>query len=145
MQSMRLILFFFLLAAVLPGCKNGKTATQQASEKPSAQEHSYSDMELLFGMGGGVTGKYEEFLVQPTGQVLKKGYTDEEPVPWKKLDRQQTDSLFAKAVALDLRQVQHNIPGNLTRYLEFRGKRPLPPDYLGRFPKPSSREGEYLF
>jgi len=102
------------------GCKNGKSVSQETPVNTSNATVDYAGVELLFGMGGGVTGKYEEFLVQPTGPVLKKGYTAETMAPWKKLSRSQTDSLFARAMVLDLKQVHHNVPGDLTRYIEFR-------------------------
>ncbi len=83
---------------------------------------NYTDIQLIAGTSGGVSGMIREYSLLDNGQLFQtKGITDE----WKELPRLKkslTRDIFTRATDLDLETIKFNHPGNMTYYLTL--KRP---------------------
>jgi len=81
-----------------------------------AQQKKSSYSEITFGSGGGITGKYIEYTLNPNGKLLKNVF-DNKPTLLKQLDKKQCQALFEKAAALKLENIDLNVPANMNKYI----------------------------
>jgi len=80
---------------------------------------TYKKQVLYFGNGGGFAGALTEYSLMDNGQLFGKS----SPVgEWQKLDpidKIQTEQLFSQIEQLGLRNIKHNIPGNMYSFIRI--------------------------
>jgi len=81
-----------------------------------AQQKKSSYLEITFGSGGGFTGKYIEYTLNPDGKLIKNIF-DNKPSLLKQLDKKQCQALFEKAASLKLESIELNVPANMNKYI----------------------------
>lgn len=132
---MRIASLFFasVLLLGMVSCKNKKAAstapasTEQTAKAATSEEKAPTEPEkkeqtraIVFGNGGGFTGKYQEYLLQEDGQVLMKDFRREEHTPHKKLTRDETAAIFSRMESFNPTTINVSDPGNMSYYLEWR-------------------------
>jgi hypothetical protein len=74
---------------------------------------------ILFGKGGGFTGKYDEYFLSKNGNIYKKDATTNSFTKIKDLSRKETISIFKQVDTDALFELGFNHPYNLTSYIEI--------------------------
>jgi len=101
----RILLSFFIIALFTSCSSSGKLADDKKSEK------------LIFGSGGGFTGKYISFEIHKDGHVFNI-LSDNLQNEVKKLRKKQTREIFTQVNKLKLNQPAFNHPGNMTWFIK---------------------------
>jgi hypothetical protein len=74
---------------------------------------------ILFGKGGGFTGKYDEYFLGKNGNIYKKDATTNAFTIIKDLSRKETISIFKQIDTDALFELGFNYPYNITCYIEI--------------------------
>ncbi len=74
---------------------------------------------LVFGQGGGVTGKYTEFALVSDGTLYSCEPKTGQRTKVKKIARRELRRFFSDAESLGLLSLQFNNPHNMNHYLIF--------------------------
>lgn len=91
-----------LLLGLLFSCGGSKLAEAESSEY------------LFLSRGGGVTGRYEGYILHENGSVEKTdGELQEKPIPSGKLSKKEAAKLFSEWEALSKKKVMPFKPGNM--------------------------------
>lgn len=80
---------------------------------------SLPKQQLIFGSGGGFTGKYDSNLLLENGQIFKKDFLNSQFIEQKGIRKRKARAFFRAADELELGQMDFNHPGNLSMFLEF--------------------------
>lgn len=78
------------------------------------------DKQLIFGSGGGFTGKVTQYILLENGQVFTSDGPDSENKELKIIDKKTALKLFDEAEKLHLEDRDFNHPGNMYYFLEFK-------------------------
>jgi hypothetical protein len=106
-----LILGFSALALLvfLWSCKSKKVATDPVTQ-----------IGLVWGSGGGFTGKSTTFKLLESGEIYKtEGTQGATMLPMKPIKAKVAKAMFSAARELNLAEVSQNTPGNMYNYLEL--------------------------
>ncbi len=79
--------------------------------KTTVPERSFS-----IGKGGGFTGKYDEYLVKSTGEVLNIS-NKQTPTHFIQLGKDQIKAIFQGLEKLNIAKMNFSHPGNITSYI----------------------------
>ena len=101
-----------LLAFVPVGMSSCKCCQKNRSEKPTRT--------LILGSGGGVTGKYTEYIIQPDGAVLLDKLDKNPAKQIRTFDKAMMDKINAQFDALNFFTLKFNEPGNMNYYVKCR-------------------------
>lgn len=74
---------------------------------------------ILFGKGGGFTGKYDEYYLSKNGNIYKKNATTNEFIKIKDISRKETNNIFKQVDTDTLFEMSFNHPYNITCYIEI--------------------------
>ena len=74
---------------------------------------------ILFGKGGGFTGKYDDYFLSKNGNIYKKDATTNAFTKIKDLSNKETKSIFKEIDEGALFEVGFNHPYNISCYLEI--------------------------
>lgn len=74
---------------------------------------------ILFGKGGGFTGKYDEYFLSKNGNIYKKDASTKAFSKIKDLSRKETTSIFKQIDTDALFELGFNHPYNITCYIEI--------------------------
>jgi len=74
---------------------------------------------ILFGKGGGFTGKYDEYFLSNNGNIYKKDASTKAFSKIKDLSRKETVSIFKQVDTDALFELGFNHPYNITCYIEI--------------------------
>ena len=80
---------------------------------------TYEEEKIHFGSGGGFAGSLTEYSLLSNGQLFAKTSHQGE---WQTLDTQDkktTKQLFDQIQNLHLKKIDHNIPGNMYRFVNM--------------------------
>ena len=102
------ILLSLCIVALFASCSSsGKVTNDAKSEK------------LIFGSGGGFTGKYVSFEIYKDGRIFSI-LSDKSQSKVKKLRKKQTRKIFAQADSLKLNYPAFNHPGNMSYFIKYK-------------------------
>jgi hypothetical protein len=74
---------------------------------------------IVFGKGGGFTGKYDEYFVNKNGELYKKDPSTKSFTLLKELSHKETKNIFKEVEANKLFEIKFNHPYNITCYMEI--------------------------
>lgn len=125
---MRILTQLILISLLLSSCNSTKYTPLD-----------YPDDTISFGTGGGIANLTTEYTLLSDGSLFKKSSTSEYELLMK-VNKNQKDQLFSNINFLNLLDVQHSDPGNMTSFLRLKigdrkndiswggGNSPIPPD-----------------
>ena len=73
---------------------------------------------FTIGKGGGVTGKYDTYLVKENGEVYKVSEAQSEDLI-KKIDKKQIAEIFNQFEQLRITEESFSKPGNMTSFIRY--------------------------
>jgi len=104
----RLLLLTMIVAPIAISCHPINTNT--SNNLPAT---------LVFGQGGGVTGKYTEFTLVSDGNLYRNDLQSGEKVFLKKIKKDKSRWFFIDAENLGLLTLNFNQPFNINYYITF--------------------------
>ncbi len=113
-QVIRILTTISCLACLL-ACKPKK-------EFPQNDPHD----QIHFGQGGGFTGMVTYFILLEDGRLFQRGLQDSSYTLMDTWKQGFTTQLFSSYASLQFDQVQHNEPGDLYYFIEYRRKNAPP-------------------
>ena len=75
--------------------------------------------QLLFGYGGGFTGKVSTVLLLENGQIFRQGDTETSFSELSKVKKREAHRFFEAAEDLKLGEMKFDHPGNLYQFIEL--------------------------
>ena len=90
-------------------CNNSKVVSSQEIEQPNY---------FIIGTGGGFTGKYTQYKIYNSGLIESYDFENKTYHPYKTLNKNQVGDFFDRIIKLDLMNIDHNVPGNISDYIE---------------------------
>ena len=97
-----------LLSALFTGCHPIRPNT--VGNKPAT---------LIFGQGGGVTGKYMEYALLIDGTLYRVDTQSGERTFLRKLNKKDTRAFFVDAEMLNIMKMDFNHPYNINYYIVY--------------------------
>lgn len=73
---------------------------------------------FIIGKGGGITGKYDTYLVKENGSVYKLNEAQSEELI-KNIDKKQISEIFSQFEQLHITEDNFSNPGNMTSFIRF--------------------------
>ncbi len=74
---------------------------------------------IVFGKGGGFTGKYDEYFLNKNGGLYKKDQSTNSFTLLKELSHKETKNIFKEVESNKLFEIEFNHPYNITCYMEI--------------------------
>jgi len=74
---------------------------------------------ILFGKGGGFTGKYDDYYLSSNGNLFKKEPSSKEFLKIKTLNKKETKNIFKEIDDNKLFESEFNHPFNISCYIEI--------------------------
>jgi len=74
---------------------------------------------IVFGKGGGFTGKYDEYFLNKNGGLYKKDPSTKAFIMLKELSHKETKNIFKEVESNKLFEIIFNHPYNITCYMEI--------------------------
>ena len=105
-MTIRILLTLFV-ATLFFSCSSSGKVTDIESDR------------LIFGNGGGFTGKYTSYELYKDGHVFAL-LPDSTLHPIKRLRKNQTREIFAQAQKLRMAQPAFNHPGNMSSFIKYK-------------------------
>lgn len=104
---------YLFLAITFSACKQNKIieAPNDANENRSGY--------FIVGEGGGFTGLYEQYKIKQNGDIEAYDFNTEAYTLIKKVKESDVEVFFTQIEELNLAEVEVNIPGNMSQYIEI--------------------------
>jgi hypothetical protein len=100
--------FLAVLSTVSFGCKSKKAAVAAADQ-----------VGLVWGSGGGITGKVTSYKLLESGNITRSMGVDGSTTDIKPIKAKVAKAMFSAAKDLSLAEVAQNTPGNMYYFLEL--------------------------
>lgn len=75
-----------------------------------------------FGQGGGVTNKFQTYVIKDTGSLFGKTDENSEPQLIRKLDNSELKTVYKKLKAADIANLGINTPDNVYKFIEVKNE-----------------------
>lgn len=75
-----------------------------------------------FGQGGGVTNKFQTYVIKDTGELFGKADDNSEPTLIRKLDNSELKTVYKKLKAADITNLDINTPDNVYKFIEVKNE-----------------------
>lgn len=111
-MNMKNLLSFLLLLVVATSCCTYKITPDH-----------YKGGQLVFGKGGGFTGRYEYFTLLQNGNIFAKNGADSSWKLARVIGSQKAKSIFELATNSNIATEQLNTPGNMTYFIDWKSKK----------------------
>lgn len=121
----------FLTVMLINNCNSRCSPPSSASERTGSdgfgrQEKilpdSYEKNQVIFGNGGGFTGKWTYYYLLENGELYKNNGFEKTYKQLKKIDRKKVKEIFNKITEIDFENIKFNHPSNMTYFIEFKNK-----------------------
>lgn len=73
-----------------------------------------------FGQGGGVTNKFQTYVIKDTGELFGKVDESSEPQLIRKLDNSELKIVYKKLKSADIANLDINTPDNVYKFIEVK-------------------------
>jgi hypothetical protein len=87
---------------------------------PLVQSQANSTATLIFGQGGGITGKYTEYSLVVDRNIYSNDLSTGKKTWLKKINKKDCRDLFIEAESLRLMKMDFNHPYNINYYIIYR-------------------------
>ncbi|GAI20042.1 unnamed protein product [marine sediment metagenome] len=83
---------------------------------------SYEKNQVIFGKGGGFTGKWTYYYLLENGELYKNDGFEKEYEKLKNIDRKKVKEIFNRITEINFENIKFNHPSNMTYFIEFKNK-----------------------
>lgn len=73
-----------------------------------------------FGQGGGVTNKFQTYVIKDSGELFGKTDENSEPQLIRKLDNSELKTVYKKLKAADIANLDIDTPDNVYKFIEVK-------------------------
>jgi hypothetical protein len=102
--------FVILALIVASACRSKKSITD-----------TNTGSQIVWGSGGGITGKEVSFSITENGQIFKKQDMNSGFLEYASVKSKVAKAMFDAAKELNLNEISLNMPGNMYYFLEVPG------------------------
>lgn len=104
---------YLFLVFTFSACKQNKII-----ETPNDSKENKTGY-FIVGEGGGFTGLYEQYKIKQNGDIEAYDFNTDAYTLLKKVKESDVEVFFTKIDELELAEVEVNIPGNMSQYIEI--------------------------
>jgi hypothetical protein len=108
---------------------------------------SKKNIQIIFGSGGGFTGKIMEYTLHENGDIFLNNTLKNNNNKIKTLSGVETKEVFSKLKSIDLNNIKFNHPGNMYYFIKVKSKKSLHEVIWGdnRYTTPNEVKDFYKF
>lgn len=88
------------------------------NSKKVASQEVITDNYFIIGSGGGFTALYTQYKIHDSGLIEIYDFENETYGSYATADKNQVGDFFDQIIKLDLMNIDHNVPGNISDYIE---------------------------